>query len=83
MLGSPAVLWSTLVFITCFSWIIGIAITLSQIFSAAPYKFSVSDVGLTNLSSLVGSILGALVSGPLIDNLAKRMSMKNGGHFGG
>jgi hypothetical protein len=82
MLGSPAVLWATLLFTTCISWLVGISVTLSQIFSAPPYNFSVSAVGLTNLSSFVASILGTLVAGPLIDGVVRKMSMRNGGTFG-
>jgi hypothetical protein len=82
MLGSPAVLWATLLFTTCISWLVGISVTLSQIFSAPPYNFSVSAVGLTNLSSFVASILGTLVAGPLIDGVVRKMSKRNGGTFG-
>jgi hypothetical protein len=82
MLGSPAVLWATLLFTTCISWLVGISITLSQIFSAPPYNFSVTSVGLTNLSSFVASLLGTLIAGPLIDGVVRRLSLKNGGTFG-
>lgn len=82
MLGSPAVLWATLLFTTCISWLVGISITLSQIFSAPPYSFSVTAVGLTNLSSFVASLLGTLIAGPLIDGVVRRLSLKNGGTFG-
>jgi hypothetical protein len=82
MLGSPAVLWATLLFTTCISWLVGISITLSQIFSAPPYNFSVTAVGLTNLSSFVASVLGTVVAGPLIDGVVRRLSLKNGGTFG-
>jgi hypothetical protein len=82
MLGSPAVLWATLLFTTCISWLVGISITLSQIFSAPPYNFSITAVGLTNLSSFVASLLGTIVAGPLIDGVVRRMSLRNGGTFG-
>ena len=82
MLASPAVLWATLLFTTCISWLVGISITLSQIFSAPPYNFSVTAVGLTNLSSFVASLLGTALAGPLIDGVVRRMSLKNGGTFG-
>jgi hypothetical protein len=82
MLASPAVLWATLLFTTCISWLVGISVTLSQIFSAPPYNFSVTEVGLTNLSSFVASILGTLIAGPLIDGVVRRMSMRNRGTFG-
>jgi hypothetical protein len=82
MLASPTVLWATLLFTTCISWLVGISLTLSQIFSASPYNFSVSAVGLTNLSSFVASLFGTLIAGPLIDGLVRRMSSLNGGTFG-
>jgi MFS family permease len=81
LLASPAVAWATLLFTTCISWLVGISITLSQIFSAPPYNFSVRSVGATNLSSFVASVIGTLVAGPLIDGIVKRMSKRNKGIF--
>jgi hypothetical protein len=81
LLGSPAVLWATLQFTTNISWLVGISITLSQIFSSPPYNFSVSSVGLTNLSAFVASLLATFIAGPLIDGLVRRMSNRNGGTF--
>lgn len=80
--GSPMVVWATLLFTTCISWLVFISITLSQIFSAPPYNFSVGAVGATNLSSFVASVLATLIAGPLIDGLAKYMANKNKGTFG-
>jgi hypothetical protein len=82
LLASPAVLWAVLLFTTCISWLVGISLTLSQIFSAPPYSFSVVGVGATNLSSFVASVLGTLTAGPLIDGLITKLSKKNGGIFG-
>lgn len=82
LVASPPVLWAILLFTTCISWLVGISLTLSQIFSAPPYNFSVVGVGATNLSSFVASVLGTLTAGPLIDGLATRMSKMNGGIFG-
>lgn len=81
-LGSPMVVWAALLFTTCISWLVFISITLSQIFSAPPYNFSIVDVGLTNLSSFVASVLATLISGPVIDGLATMMSNRNKGIFG-
>lgn len=81
MLASPIVLWATLLFTTCISWLVLISITLSQIFSAPPYNFSVSSVGATNLSSFVATLLATAVAGPAIDGVVKLMSRKNGGTF--
>lgn len=81
-LGSPMVCWATLLFTTCISWLVLISITLSQIFSAPPYNFSITAVGASNLSSFVATLLATAVAGPLIDGLAKFMSKKNKGTFG-
>ncbi|KAK5044653.1 hypothetical protein LTR84_010545 [Exophiala bonariae] len=81
LLASPAVAWATLLFTTCISWLVGISITLSQIFSAPPYNFSVRSVGATNLSSFVASVIGTMIAGPLIDGIVKRMSKRNKGIF--
>jgi len=82
MLASPVVVWATLLFTTCISWLVLISITLSQIFAAPPYNFSVSAVGATNVSSFVASLIGTLVAGPLIDGVVKFMAKRNKGIFG-
>lgn len=82
MLASPAVLWATLLFTTCISWLVLISLTLSQVFSAPPYSFSVSAVGASNLSSLVATLLATAIAGPVIDGLVTFMSKANKGTFG-
>ncbi|KAJ5887744.1 major facilitator superfamily domain-containing protein [Penicillium taxi] len=81
LLASPVVLWATLLFTCCISWLVGISLTLSQIFSAPPYNFSVVSVGATNLSSFVASCLGTVIASPLIDGLVTKLSKVNGGVF--
>jgi len=82
VIASPVVIWATLLFTICISWLVLISITLSQIFSAPPYSFSVSAVGATNVSSFVASLLATLVAGPVIDGVAKLLSRRNNGTFG-
>jgi hypothetical protein len=82
LLASPAVLWATLLFTTCISWLVAISLTLSQIFSASPHNFSVGAVGAINMSSFVASTLGTIVAGPLIDGMVTRMAKMNAGIFG-
>ncbi|KAH7386803.1 major facilitator superfamily domain-containing protein [Phaeosphaeria sp. MPI-PUGE-AT-0046c] len=81
MILSPIVMWATLLFTICISWLVLISITLSQIFSAPPYNFSVSAVGATNVSSFVASLLATLVAGFVVDGVAKLMSKRNNGIF--
>jgi len=82
VIASPVVLWATLLFTTCISWLVLISITVSQIFAAPPYEFSVSAVGATNVSSFVASVIGTLAAGPVIDGVVKLMSKRNKGIFG-
>lgn len=82
MIFSPIVAWATLLFTICISWLVLISITLSQIFSAPPYNFSVSAVGATNVSSFVASVIATLVAGYLVDGVAKFMAKRNNGIFG-
>lgn len=81
MFGSPIVLWASFLFTATISWLVLISFVLSQIFSAPPYSFTVAQVGATNLSSFVATILGTVVSGPVIDGLVKYMSRKNKGIY--
>ncbi|OAL02606.1 MFS general substrate transporter [Phaeosphaeriaceae sp. SRC1lsM3a] len=81
MIFSPIVAWATLLFTICISWLVLISITLSQIFSAPPYNFSVSAVGATNVSSFVASVIATLVAGYLVDGVAKFMAKRNNGIF--
>ena len=81
LLASPVVLWATLLFTTCISWLVGISITISQIFSAPPYNFTVSQVGLTNLSSFVASLLATAIAEPLTDGIARFMARRNNGVY--
>lgn len=82
VIASPAVIWATLLFTICISWLVLISITLSQIFSGPPYNFSVSEVGATNVSSFVASLLATLIAGTVVDGVAKVMSKHNHGIFG-
>ena len=82
MLGSLSVLWGAIIFTSAMSWLVVLSVVLSQIFSAPPYFFSVGAVGTTNVAAFIGSILGTLISGPLIDRLARYLSKKNRGIFG-
>jgi hypothetical protein len=80
--ASPVVLWGTLLFTTCISWLVLIGITLSQIFSGPPYNFSVSSVGATNVSAFVASVIATLIASPVIDGVVRILAKRNKGIFG-
>lgn len=81
MWGSPIVIWAAFLFTATLSWLVLVSFVLSQIFSAPPYNFSITAVGATNISSFVATIIGTVVSGPVIDGLVKYMARKNKGIY--
>ncbi|KAK3679515.1 hypothetical protein LTR78_001076 [Recurvomyces mirabilis] len=81
MLVFPQVLFSFFAYGLTTSWLIVVGSVLAQLFSAPPYNFSVSAIGLVSLSALIGSILGAFVTGPTADWVVKFMSRRNKGVY--
>ncbi|CZR58281.1 related to transporter protein HOL1 [Phialocephala subalpina] len=81
MLIFPQVLFSFFAYGLTTSWLIVVGSVLAQIFTAPPYNFSVSGVGLVSISPLIGSIIGAFVSGPIADWIVKYMSRRNNGIY--
>lgn len=82
MVVSLPVFWGSVLFSICISWLVGISISLSQIFSAPPYSFSVTAVGAINASSFIASVLGMVIAGPLTDWLGTNLAKRNGGIYG-
>lgn len=78
MLIFPQVLFSFIAYGMTTSWLIVVGSVLAQIFSAPPYNFTPSGVGLVSISTIVGSIIGAFTSGPAADWVVKMMSRNNG-----
>ncbi|KAH7200532.1 major facilitator superfamily domain-containing protein [Fusarium oxysporum] len=81
MLGSPVVIWGCFQLTICMSWLVLLASTFSQIFTGPPYNFSVTQVGLTNLSSFVGTFIATALAGMMVDGLATFMARKNQGIY--
>ncbi|EPQ53290.1 MFS general substrate transporter [Gloeophyllum trabeum ATCC 11539] len=80
-LATPIVLWAGLVYGVAITWLVLLATSVSQLFSAPPYNFDTSQVGLTYMGPFIGAMLAALISGPLADWLARHMSAWNKGTF--
>jgi MFS family permease len=81
MLIFPQVLFSFIAYGMTTSWLIVVGSVLAQIFSAPPYNFTPSGVGLVSISTIVGSIIGAFTSGPAADWVVKMMSRRNNGVY--
>lgn len=80
MLLFPQVLYGFITYGLSTSWLVVMGSILAQIFTAPPYNFSVSAVGLISISPLVASLLG-IVSGPLNDWSVKKLSRWNKGIY--
>jgi MFS family permease len=81
MLAFPQVLFSFLAYGLTTSWLVVVGSVLAQLFTAPPYNFSVSGVGLVSVAALIGSIIGAFTTGPLADWIVKFMSRRNKGIY--
>lgn len=81
MLIFPQVLFSFFAYGLTTSWLVVVGSVLAQLFTAPPYNFSISGVGLVSIASLIGAIVGAFISGPIADWIIKSMSRRNGGIY--
>lgn len=79
---SPPVAWSAVMYSSGIAFQVVLGVTVSQIFSAPPYRFTVIQVGLTKLSAFVASLFGAIIARPLSDGLAVRLAKLNNGVYG-
>lgn len=77
----PGVAWAAYCYATAVAFSIAISVSLSSIFSAAPYHFTTSHIGLTVLSPFVGDLIGNLVPGPVSDSMVVFLSRRNKGVY--
>ena len=78
---SPVVFWAGNMFCLNLTWAVGIAVTLSQIFSAPPYNFTITQVDLCNISSFVFSLIAVPLGSPLSNGVAKYCARRNKGVY--
>lgn len=77
----PAVLATLLIYGIMISWYVVFGIICGITFVVPPYNFTVGQVGLINLSPLVFSIAGEIISGPLNDAICLYLTRKNKGIY--
>ena len=53
----------------------------SQIFSAPPYNFDITGVGLTSMSPFVATLIGSFLAKPIVDGGAVWMAKRNSGVY--
>ncbi|KAI8713848.1 hypothetical protein NCS52_01230600 [Fusarium sp. LHS14.1] len=85
----PLILLSTVPAVTYTALAYGILVATSDVMSTTlslymtkpPYNFAPNEIGLMNLSKLVGSSIGTLIVGPLSDTLILRLARRNDGIY--
>lgn len=80
MLLFPQVFYGFITYGLSTSWLVVLGGVLAQIFTAPPYNFSVSAVGLVSISPLVAALL-SIVAGPANDWTVKKLSRWNNGIY--
>ncbi|KAF2825769.1 MFS general substrate transporter [Ophiobolus disseminans] len=81
LIAYPAVLFSTVVYGSYFTWLLTISVLSVSVFTAPPYALGPAQVGLTNLPLLAVALIGSPLSGWSADAIAKFMARRNGGVF--
>ncbi|KEF61961.1 uncharacterized protein A1O9_03533 [Exophiala aquamarina CBS 119918] len=80
MLLFPQVLYGFITYGLSTSWLIVMISVMAQLFSAPPYNFSVSAIGLISIGPLIAALLG-FVAGPLNDWTVKKLARWNKGIY--
>ncbi|KAF3491934.1 MFS transporter [Arthroderma uncinatum] len=75
----PAVLWGGFVYGVQIMWLSLVTITQSELFSAAPYNFSISNVGNINFAAFIGGVIGMFWGGFVSDWCILYFSRRNKG----
>jgi hypothetical protein len=81
LIAYPAVLFSTIVYGSYFTWLLTISVLSASAFSAPPYSLGPAQIGMTNLPLLAVALIGSPLSGWMADAAAKFMAKRNGGVF--
>lgn len=82
LLRNPSIVWFSLIWSVCFSWVVIQASVASQIFGSPPYNMTAIEVGnLVGIAPLIGSATGTLFGGWLCDFLGQFMAKRNKGIF--
>lgn len=77
----PAVLFSTVVYGSYFTWLLTISVLSVGAFSAPPYNLGPAQIGLANLPLLAVGLIGSPLSGWMADAAGKCMAKRNNGIF--
>ncbi|GKZ23295.1 hypothetical protein AbraIFM66951_011688 [Aspergillus brasiliensis] len=77
----PAVAFTGLIYGFLLAWVSVLGAVQSLYLLYPPYNFNSAQIGLFNLSGLVGGIIDSIIGGPLTDWLAITISRRNHGIY--
>ncbi|GAB1214042.1 hypothetical protein ATERTT37_003199, partial [Aspergillus terreus] len=77
----PAVTYTAIMYGSLLCWFSVLATTQSTYLLTPPYNFSASGIGLFNLSTFIGTVLGSLAGGPISDWWIVRQAKLNNGIY--
>ncbi|CAI6341168.1 unnamed protein product [Periconia digitata] len=81
LIAYPAVLFSTVVYGSYFTWLLTISVLSVTAFSMPPYNLNPAQIGATNLPLLLVGLIGSPLSGWMADAIPKFLARRNGGVF--
>lgn len=77
----PAVTFVAIVYGSLLAWLAIVLNVQATYFTLSPYNFSSAGVGLLNLPTLIGCVLGGFFGGHLSDYSIKWLARRNGGLY--
>ena len=77
----PGVAFVALVYGSALTWLAVVLNVQAIYFIQPPYNFSSAGVGLMNIPTLIGCILGSIFGGPFSDFEIRRLAKRNGGIY--
>ncbi|KAL2867529.1 major facilitator superfamily domain-containing protein [Aspergillus lucknowensis] len=77
----PPMLWAFLTWGTTITFTIAFGFVNGVLFTEPPYNMSTSQVGLTNISPLIQSLIAEVISGPLCDRIVVSLTRRNAGTY--
>ncbi|ODV92351.1 hypothetical protein CANCADRAFT_937 [Tortispora caseinolytica NRRL Y-17796] len=75
----PPVLWAGITVASSLSWFMVLTGTVASIFSAPPYNFGTTGLGLLYFSPFIGICIAVYLGGDFTDKLALKLARRNGG----
>lgn len=81
LVSFPGVAFAALQYGFAIAMLAILAVTQSALYAAPPYNFSTAGIGNMNLPPAIGSLLGSLFGGPLVDYLIVQIAKRRGGIY--